>query len=116
MSDRANPPLRAWVVVVAGVAVNLCLGILYAWSIWKAALVGDASRAGEPMEGLDAGWTRLSDAQATWAYATCGLVFALSMIPGGRIQDRFGPRVGAVVGGLFLAAGCVLSGLMKSYL
>src|SRR5438309_994258 len=38
------------------------------------------------------------------------------MIPGGRLQDRFGPRLGAVSGGLFLAAGCILAGLMKSYL
>src|SRR6185295_10434134 len=31
------------------------------------------------------------------------------------IQDRFGPKIGATGGGLFLAAGCILSGLMKSY-
>jgi OFA family oxalate/formate antiporter-like MFS transporter len=42
-------------------------------------------------------------------------VFALAMIAGGRIQDRFGPKVGATGGGLFLAAGCILSGLLKSY-
>ena len=38
------------------------------------------------------------------------------MIPGGRIQDRYGPKIGATLGGLFLAAGCILAGLMKSYL
>src|SRR3981081_2708174 len=38
------------------------------------------------------------------------------MIDGGRIQDRFGPKIGATGGGLFLAAGCILAGLMKSYL
>ncbi|MBY0231815.1 MAG: MFS transporter [Gemmataceae bacterium] len=113
MAGDAKPPLRAWAVVGAGMAVNLCLGILYAWSIWKAALVGEP---GQHMTGLDEGWHRLSDAEATWAYAICGLVFALAMIPGGRIQDRFGPRTGAVAGGLFLAAGCFLSGWMKSYL
>src|SRR5213076_1030384 len=43
-------------------------------------------------------------------------VFALCMIPGGMVQDRFGPKVGATAGGLCLAAGCVLAGLMKSYL
>src|SRR5205807_4473945 len=41
--------------------------------------------------------------------------FALFMIPGGRVQDRYGPKVGATLGGLFLAAGCVLAGLMQSY-
>ncbi len=37
------------------------------------------------------------------------------MIPGGRIQDKYGPKVGATLGGLFLAAGCIVAGLMKSY-
>src|SRR5262249_34517730 len=51
----------------------------------------------------------------TWAYAICGFVFALCMIPGGRLQDRHGPKIGATVGGLFLAGGCILAGLLKSY-
>ncbi|NBO92796.1 MAG: MFS transporter [Planctomycetia bacterium] len=114
MIANTQPPLRAYMVVAAGTAVNLCLGILYAWSVWKAALVGKTP--GEPMQGLDEGWHYLSDAQATWAYAICGITFALCMIPAGRVQDRFGPRVGAVAGGLFLALGCVVAGLMKSYL
>ena len=37
------------------------------------------------------------------------------MIPGGRIQDKAGPKVGAIVGGLFLALGCIIAGLSKSY-
>jgi MFS transporter, OFA family, oxalate/formate antiporter len=107
---------RAWEVTFAGTAVNLCLGILYAWSVWKANLVGNSEHPpGSPMSGVNAGWTYLTDAQATWAYAACGMIFALMMIPGGRIQDRYGPRFGATLGGLFLAAGCILAGLMKSY-
>lgn len=116
MDRPQTPPTRAWLVVFAGTAVNLCLGILYAWSVWKARLVADADHpAGSAMTGLDAGWVHLTDAQATTAYAVCGFVFALGMIPGGRIQDRYGPRVGATLGGLFLAAGCVLAGVLQSY-
>lgn len=109
-------PGKAWVVTFAGTAVNLCLGILYAWSVWKAALLYSKDHpAGSPMTGLNEGWVYLNDAQATWAYAICGFVFALFMIPGGRIQDKYGPKVGATLGGLLLAAGCIISGLMKSY-
>lgn len=116
MTQPAQVPPRAWVVTAAGTAVNLCLGILYAWSVWKAALVAPAGAIpGQPMEGINAGWTYLDGAEATWAYAICGFTFALFMIPGGRIQDRYGPRVGATLGGLCLAAGCVIAGLMKSY-
>ncbi len=116
MDRDAKVPSQAWVVTVAGTAVNLCLGILYAWSVWKANLIADKTHpAGSPMSGLNAGWHYLTDAQATWAYAVCGLIFALTMIPGGKIQDRYGPRVGATLGGLCLAAGCIMAGLTKSY-
>lgn len=116
MTQTNRVPARAWLVAGAGTAVNLCLGILYAWSVWKASLIADKDHpAGSPMTGLNAGWIYLSDAEATWAYAICGFTFALFMIPGGRIQDRFGPRLGATLGGLSLAAGCILAGLLKSY-
>jgi OFA family oxalate/formate antiporter-like MFS transporter len=103
-------------VTFAGTAVNLCLGILYAWSVWKANLISDQHSPGTPMTGLDEGWVYLTKAQGTWAYAICGFVFALCMIPGGRLQDRYGPKLGTTVGGLFLAGGCILAGVMKSYL
>jgi OFA family oxalate/formate antiporter-like MFS transporter len=110
-------PVRAWVVVFAGMCVNLCLGILYAWSIWKANLVGNALHpAGTAMSGLNEGWVYLTDAQATWAYAICGITFALFMIPGGMLQDRLGPRLGATLGGLSLGSGCILAGLGRSYI
>ena len=101
MSEPAKVPARAWVVTAAGTAVNLCLGILYAWSVWKAGLIGTRDRPpGTAMSGLNDGWHHLTDSQATWAYSLCGFTFALFMIPGGRIQDRYGPKVGAVLGGL----------------
>ncbi len=116
MGQLTKVPPRAWVVTFAGTAVNLCLGILYAWSVWKANLTADKDHpAGTPMSGLNEGWLYLTKAEATWAYALCGLIFALFMIPGGRIQDRYGPKIGATFGGLFLAGGCILAGLMKSY-
>ena len=37
------------------------------------------------------------------------------MIPGGKIQDKISPKFGATLGGLFLAVGCIIAGMMKSY-
>ncbi len=108
-------PGKAWVVVFAGTAVNLCLGILYAWSVWTKALI-NVKLAGQPItEGLDAGWTYLNNAEAATPFSLCVIIFALLMIPGGRIQDKYGPKVGAIIGGLFLAVGCIIAGLTKSY-
>ncbi len=113
---QEKEPIRAWVVVFAGTAINLCLGMLYAWSVWKKALVDKAKAdAGEIMTGINAGWAYLTDAQGTVAYFLCGLIFAVFMIPGGRLQDRYGPKIGATLGGLSLAVGCILAGWMKSY-
>ena len=114
--QNQSVPTQAWVTVFAGMAINLCLGILYAWSIWKAALVNvDKAAAGEIMTGINEGWQYLNNAQAATPFSICVIVFALLMIPGGRIQDRISPRFGATLGGLTLAAGCILAGVMKSY-
>jgi OFA family oxalate/formate antiporter-like MFS transporter len=116
MAQEEKVPGKAWVVVFAGTAINLCLGILYAWSVWAKALISpDVKLAGSPLTGLNEGWLSLTNAQAATPFSLCVIIFALFMIPGGRIQDKFGPKVGATLGGLCLAAGCILAGLMKSY-
>lgn len=107
-------PSQAWITTFSGTAINLCLGILYAWSIWKSALV-NVDKAGETMEGINAGWVYLTNAQAATPFSLCVIVFALLMIPGGRIQDKISPKFGATVGGLLLAVGCIVAGMMKSY-
>jgi OFA family oxalate/formate antiporter-like MFS transporter len=110
-------PARAWLVTAAGMTINLCLGILYAWSVWKANLVAPKNaEPGAPMSGANDGWVYLSDSQATWAYAICGFTFAVFMVPGGRLQDRFGPRVGCTLAGVCLGVGCAIAGQLKSYL
>lgn len=115
-TNSTRVPAQAWVVTFAGTAINLCLGILYAWNVWKSGLIATyPNQPGDAMSGVNEGWAYLTSAEATWAYSICGFVFALSMIAGGRIQDRYGPKIGATGGGLFLAVGCILSGILKSY-
>ncbi len=46
--QTSKEPTQAWVTVFAGMAINLCLGILYAWSMWGTALV-NVEQAGQPM-------------------------------------------------------------------
>ena len=109
-------PARAWVVVLAGMAVNSCLGILYAWSIWAGSLVPrDLKLAGQMMTGVNSGWVYLTNAEAATPFSLCVLIFALFMIPGGKLQDKAGPRIGAILGGLFLGLGCIIAGISKSY-
>ncbi len=113
MSD-GKVPVQAWITTFAGTAINLCLGILYAWSVWKKSLV-NSELAGQTMEGVNAGWVYLNNAQAATPFSLCIIMFTLTMIPGGKIRDAFGPKFGATLGGLLLAAGCIVAGMMKSY-
>ncbi|MCX5883611.1 MAG: hypothetical protein NTU74_17995, partial [Deltaproteobacteria bacterium] len=74
------------------------------------------TKAGEPMTNpKNVGWIFLNNAETATPFSLCVIMFALLMIPGGKIQDKISPKFGATVGGLFLAAGCIIAGMMKSY-
>ena len=114
MADQV--PTKAWIVTFSGTAVNLCLGILYAWSVWAKALIDEKKAlAGMVQEGINAGWPYLTNAQAATPFSLCVLIFAVFMIPGGKVQDKISPRFGAILGGLLLAVGCIIAGVSKSY-
>jgi MFS family permease len=86
-------------VTLAGMGLNLALGILYAWSVFSKQLV-------EPIEKGGFGWTKT---QATLPYIIAIACFALMMVPAGRLQDRFGPRVVATAGGILTGLGLVVA-------
>jgi OFA family oxalate/formate antiporter-like MFS transporter len=111
-------PKKAWNVVVAAIAVNLGLGILYAWSVWAKTLVPvDLAKTGQLITvGPAAGWQYLTNAQAATPFSMCVIIFGVMVLLGGRLHDKRGPRIGPVVGGLVLALGCIIAGLAKSYL
>jgi MFS family permease len=91
---------RGWLVTFSGTGINLALGILYTWSMFKGAIEKEF------------GW---QGSQLNDPYALCCLVFAFSMILAGRCQDKFGPRLTASVGGLLVGAGFVLCSTTNSY-
>jgi OFA family oxalate/formate antiporter-like MFS transporter len=70
--------------------------------------------AGTPIPN-QGGWNYLTAAETSTPISLCVLSFALFMIVGGRVQDKLGPKVGAITGGLFVALGCIIAGLSKSY-
>ena len=90
---------RGWLVTLSGTGINLALGVLYTWSVIKAAI---------PEEWA---WTA---AQKSDPYAIACFVFAIAMIPAGRLQDRIGPRWVATIGGATVALGCIIAGLAGS--
>jgi len=90
---------KGWGVTLAGVGLNLALGILYAWSIFSKQLTEPVARGGF-------GWTRT---QATMPYTIAIACFAIMMVPAGRLQDRLGPRLVASAGAVLTGIGLVVA-------
>jgi len=92
-------PGKAWTVTFAGTGINLALGVLYTWSVFAKALVDQM------------GWTKTESALP---YTLACLVFALCMVPAGRMVDKMGPRAVATIGGLLAGAGMIMAGTATS--
>ncbi len=85
---------RGWSVTFAGMGINLALGILYTWSV--------ISKAVPP----EWGWCE-TDKSLPYMFAC--LIFAIVMVPAGRMQDKIGPRVVAAIGGGLVGFGFLVS-------
>ncbi len=87
--------MNRWLVVVGGVLIQLCLGAIYAWSVFTPSLKG-------------AGWT----SQQTQYVFSAGLVsFAVVMVLAGAfLMPKLGPRKLAILGGIVLGLGYLLGG------
>ncbi len=99
---------RGWLVVMAGLTINLALGILYSWSIFKDAISESIRIGGE-------GAFEWEESALNDPYAVCILVFAFTMILAGRIQDRKGPKITAAIGGVLVGIGFTLLSFTTSY-
>lgn len=103
---RSKLEKRGMLVVAAGTGINLALGVLYAWSIFKGN-IKHAIEAGR----FDWDLTAIND-----PYAVCCLVFAFAMILAGKCQDKFGPRITAILGGVLVGLGFVWISQSPAYL
>jgi len=96
--STTTTPIRVggrWRVVLGAVLIQLCLGAIYAWSVFTPPL-------------KDAGW---SNVQTQIVFATGLAAFAVVMVLAGRRLNTWGPRRLALAGGLTLGAGYVLASL-----
>lgn len=99
---------RGWQVTMAGLGINLALGVLYAWSIFKGAIKASIEQGGP-----DAFQWSLSSINDP--YALCCLVFAIAMVFAGKCQDKIGPARTALIGGVLVGSGFMLMAFSNSY-
>ncbi|CAO0819781.1 MFS transporter, OFA family, oxalate/formate antiporter [Desulfarculales bacterium] len=103
MSEVKN---KGWAVILAGLGINLALGILYTYSIFKESIAASI---------------KAHDGRFTWdlaslndPYAACCLASALIMVPAGLVQDKLGPRLTAMIGGTITGLGLIWASLSYS--
>ncbi len=86
--------MNRWLVVVGAVIVQLCLGAVYAWSLFNQPLIDKF------------GWEK-PDVVLTFSITIATM--SIFTIIAGKIQDKIGPRWVATCGGILLGLGLILA-------
>src|SRR6266436_9502775 len=90
-----------WLIAIAGVVMQVALGAVYAWSVFRIPLTESY------------GWTV---PQVTLTFELAILMLGFASFAGGLWMRRAGPRRVAVVAGLCYGLGVVLAGQAGSHL
>ena len=90
----SNKVYNRWHCVCGAILIQLCLGIVYIWSIFRT-----------PMEQIF-GW---STSDISFAFAINIMMIPTLMIAGGYIMQKVGPRITAILGGLLVFTGMLIT-------
>ncbi|HVP42803.1 MAG TPA: OFA family MFS transporter [Terriglobales bacterium] len=91
--------LSRWWRVVGGLSMNLALGSLYAWSVFIAPLEKEFK------------WKR---ADTSMVFTIAVVVFAITFVIAGRLQDKLGPFKISLIGGILVSIGFFLCAYTSS--
>ena len=94
---------KRWLILVASCFVTLCVGSQYAWSVFAS-----------PMAAYLEGITGQEIASLAIVFTVANSVGPITMIAGGFINDKLGPKLVLLVGGLLFGAGMIGSGFATS--
>jgi OFA family oxalate/formate antiporter-like MFS transporter len=91
----ATKPMNRWLVVLGAILVQVCLGAIYAWSVFTPSL-------------NEAGWTKV---ETQWVFSLGLAALSLSILWSGRRLADWGPRKLTMISGIVLGTGYILAGL-----
>ncbi len=94
MGTRMNQRTSGWLRVGAGLCVNIFLGTIYSWSVFR-----------NPIEDLFS----LAPTESGFPYMVFLAVFAFSMPLGGMLIEKLGPKTAIRLGGALLSVGWIAS-------
>jgi OFA family oxalate/formate antiporter-like MFS transporter len=93
--SNENLESKRWLIAIGAIVMQLCLGTVYAWSVFKKPLMGAHGWAEMP--------TQLTF-MILMGVVGCAAAF------GGTLVDKKGPKFVATVGGILFGIGTLLSG------
>jgi MFS transporter, OFA family, oxalate/formate antiporter len=96
-----KPETGRWLLVLVGAVIELCLGAIYAYSVFKGPLATYFDSVGD----------KPTDTAMLLPFIVFLAVFALTMPLAGRPMERYGPRVVAAIGGVVMGLGWFLASL-----
>ena len=94
---------KRWIILAASCLINLCIGSLYAWSVFAT-----------PMAAYLTSVTGSEIASLAIIFTIANAVGPITMISGGFINDKIGPKWVIFIGGILFGLGMIASGFAKS--
>ena len=88
-----------WIVVIGAILIQLALGTIYSWGTMT---IFVSPYLNQPPE------------VTVYVFGVGLLAFAVTMIFAGKLQQQYGPKKIAILGGILMASGVILSSLMTS--
>lgn len=87
------------VVLISGMLIQLCAGIIYMWSVFRNPVAEHLS------------WDLSA---ATLTSSVMLAAFVIGIVSGGRAQDKIGPRKVVVIGSIMISVGMLLTAAVNS--
>ncbi len=100
----AKPEFNRWLIVPAALGIHLCIGSVYAWSIFNPALI---KRLGVVSSAAD-DWTLKS---VVWVFTVSIVCLGLAAALAGRWLEQVGPRMVGVVAAVCWGGGFIIGGI-----
>lgn len=94
--SNENLEKKRWLIAIAAIVMQLCLGTVYAWSVFK-----------KPLMNMH-GW---GETQTQITFMILMGVIGCAAAFGGTLVDKKGPKFVATIGGVLFGAGTLIAGL-----
>ena len=99
MDNNIRPPKKRYAILIAGMIVQLCAGVIYMWAVFKNPVA----------EYLERSPTDIALVSSIMLSA-----FVVGILVGGTLQDKFGPKIVAVIGSAIMSTGILATSFVTS--